>query len=222
MTTDPFLAWLTAALGHMPRDVQLFRRALTHGSHGGATYERLEFLGDRVLGLVIADWLYRQFPDEPEGVLTRRFHILVSGETCADIARAIGVAGHLRLGKQARDDGAQLSTNVLGDAMEALIGAVYVEAGYAVAEGLIKRLWESPLARGPKAPVHPKSALQEWALAHGGKLPVYSLLRRTGAHHAPRFTVSVAIPGRAEAQAEGASKQEAETEAAAKLLGALA
>jgi ribonuclease-3 len=210
--------WLASALGHRPADPALFARALTHASHGAADYERLEFLGDRVLGLVAAVWLYRLFPDEPEGKLSRRFNAIVSRETCAEVGRDIGVAAHLRLGKQARDDGAVNSGNVLGDAVEALIGALYLEGGMAAAEAFIHRAWGDRVASQSQAPRHPKSALQEWAAAHGCRPPVYTLAGRAGPHHAPRFTVTVAIPGRAEAQAEGTSKQEAETAAAKALL----
>lgn len=218
MTADPLMRWIEQELGHKPDDPALFRRALTHSSHGGADYERLEFLGDRVLGLVTAAWLYRLFPDEPEGKLSRRYNALVSRDTCAEIGRAIGVSAHLRLGKQARDDGAVHSGNVVGDAVEALIGALYLEAGLSAAEAFIHRAWADLVESQDQAPKHPKSALQEWAAAKGCKPPVYSLTGRSGPHHAPRFVVSVEIPGRASAEAEGASKQEAETAAALALL----
>lgn len=220
MTPDPLTLWISSALGHRPADPALFRRALTHGSHGADTYERLEFLGDRVLGLVAAAWLYRLFPDEPEGNLSRRINALVSRETCAEVGRIIGVAEHLRLGKQARDDGAVHSDNVLGDAVEALIGALFLEGGLSAAEAFIHRAWAGFVDRGGQAPRHPKSALQEWAAANRCRTPVYTLAGRTGPHHAPRFTVSVELPGRAGAQAsaEGTSKQEAETAAARALL----
>lgn len=218
MSTDPLTSWIEQQLGHRPVDPSLFHRALTHSSHGAADYERLEFLGDRVLGLVAATWLYRLFPDEPEGKLSRRYNALVSRETCAVVGRTIGLAAHLRLGKQARDDGAVNSGNVLGDAVEALIGALYLEAGLDSAETFIHRAWAELVENQAQAPKHPKSALQEWAAAHGCRAPVYSLAGRSGPHHAPRFTVAVEIPGRAAAEAEGASKQEAETAAAAALL----
>lgn len=224
MTADPLPAWIATALGHTPADAELFRRALTHGSHGGATYERLEFLGDRVLGVVTASWLYETFPDEAEGVLSRRYNALVSRETCAEVGRAIGVPQYLRLGKQARDDGAVDSDNVIGDAVEALIGALWLEGGLSVVEAFIRKAW-APFVEGQQqAPRHPKSALQEWAAAHRCRTPAYTLVGRHGPHHAPTFTVTVAIPGRngAEASAEGASKQEAETAAARALLEKLA
>ena len=100
---DAFTAWIATTLGHAPRDIGLFQRALTHGSHGAASYERLEFLGDRVLGLIAAAWLYERFPDEPEGSLSRRINSIVSRETCAEVGRALGVPGWLRLGADDRD-----------------------------------------------------------------------------------------------------------------------
>jgi len=215
--SETILPWIEQELGHSPRDRALFVRALTHGSYGSDHYERLEFLGDRVLGVVIAAWLYRSFPGEPEGKLSRRFNAIVSRETCAEVARDINVALHMRLGKQARDDGAFQSDNVLGDVVEALIGALYLDSGLDAAERFIHRVWERHVSNA-QAPKHPKSALQEWAAAHNCKPPVYTMDARTGPHHAPRFTVIVQIPNKAEASAEGASKQEAETAAAKALL----
>jgi ribonuclease-3 len=211
-------AWVKQALGHAPRDPALFQRALTHPSYGPVHYERLEFLGDRVLGVVAADWVYELYGDEPEGKLSRRLNVIVSREVCAEIAREIGVATHMRLGKQARDDGAVHSDNVLGDVVEALIGALFLEDGLDAARDFIRRAWADKVTGQGAAPRHPKSHLQEWAAAHGCRPPVYTTAARTGPHHAPRFTISVEIPGRAQATAEGASKQEAETAAAKALL----
>jgi ribonuclease-3 len=214
-STDP---WLAETLGRTPGDKALFERALTHSSHGEDNYERLEFLGDRVLGLVVATWLYEVFPDEPEGKLSRRFNALVARETCAEVARELGLGPRLRLGKQARDDGAWDSDNVLGDVVEALIGALYLDSGLAAADAFVRRAWADRVSSRDRAPKHPKSALQEWAAANDRKPPEYRLAGRTGPHHAPRFVVEVAIRGVGEASAEGTSKQEAETAAAAKLL----
>ncbi|MBB5986393.1 ribonuclease III [Sphingobium lignivorans] len=211
-------AWLAGLIGREPRDKALYEQALTHGSASADHYERLEFLGDRVLGLVMADWLYQRFPQEKEGQLSRRFNHLVAGGTCARVARAIGVRTHLRLGKQARDDGAVDSDNVLGDVMEALIGALYLDAGMDAATGFVRRLWEGELDSQASAPKHPKSALQEWAAANHRRPPEYSLVERSGPQHALRFTVSVTIKGAGEARGEGHSKQEAETAAATALL----
>ena len=216
MTALPL--WLEETLGRAPADPAAFVRALTHSSLGDPDYQRLEFLGDRVLGLTVADWLYRLFPDEPEGKLSRRLNALVSGGTCAEIARELGVARHLRLGKQARDDGAADSDYVLGDVLEALIGALYLEAGFAAAAAFVRRAWGGRVETQSSAPQHPKSALQELAADKNYRPPVYSLVARAGPHHALRFTVAVEIPGRGRAEAEGASKQEAETAAARALL----
>ncbi len=220
--SETSLAWLADALGHRPANAALFARALTHGSCPGDSYERLEFLGDRVLGLVMADWLYGLFPDEPEGKLSRRLNALVSGETCAAVARTLDLGRHVRLGKQARDDGAADSDYVLGDVVEALIGALFLDGGIAAAADFVRRGWASLVGDQERAPQHPKSALQEWAAGKGHRPPVYALTGRAGPHHAPRFTVSVEVPGRASAQAEGASKQEAETAAARALLSQVA
>lgn len=218
MHDDNLRDWLIATLGHIPKDIALFQRALTHGSYGPDHYERLEFLGDRVLGLISAAWLYEIFPDEPEGKLSRRLNAVVSRETCAEIGREIGVAAQMKLGKQARDDGAVESDNVLGDVIEGLIGALYLEGGLPAATTFVRRAWADRVTGQVQAPKHPKSVLQEWAAANRCRPPVYELGGRTGPHHAPRFTVTVRIIGKDEASAEGTSKQEAETAAAKALL----
>jgi ribonuclease-3 len=220
MTDTGLSSWITQALGHTPRDPALFARALTHGSQGGPSYERLEFLGDRVLGLAVAAWLYGRFPDEPEGKLSARLNALVSRESCADIGRTIGVPAQLILGKQAREDGATASDNVVGDAVEALIGALFCETDFATASAFVRRTWGPKLDLLAEAPKHPKSGLQEWAAAHQCRPPVYTMEGRSGPHHAPRFVVRVEVGGKkgGSATAEGTSKQEAETAAAATLL----
>jgi ribonuclease III len=215
---DEIAKWVEQATGHRAADPALFERALTHASRGPDHYERLEFLGDRVLGLAVAAWLYELFPDEPEGKLSRRFNELVSGTTCAEIGRELGVGQRMRLGKQAREDGANDSDNVLGDMVEALIGAIYLEGGFEAADRFVRRAWSERLDRHDRAPKHPKSALQEWAAANERKPPVYELKARSGPHHAPTFEVEVSIRGVGAASAEGPSKQEAETEAAKALL----
>lgn len=214
----PFEQWIEERLDHKPLDPALFKRALTHSSRGEGHYERLEFLGDRVLGLTMATWLYEVFPDDPEGNLSRRFNALVSGETCAEIARELGAGGQVILGKQARDDGAADSDNVLGDVVEALIGALYLEAGFEKAAAFIRNAWGDRVSTRDRVPKHPKSELQEWAAANNRKPPAYRLVGRTGPHHAPRFDVEVEISGAGTANAEGLSKQEAETAAAKALL----
>jgi ribonuclease-3 len=209
---------VTQALGHDPRDPALFLAALTHSSHAGESYQRLEFLGDRVLGLIMGEWLFELFPGEPEGQLSRRLNALVSGETCAEIARDMDLGRHIRLGKQARDDGAQFSTYVLGDIVEALIGALFVEAGLEGARSFVRKAWGERVHAQGKAPKHPKAELQEYAAAKQWRPPLYEVTHRGGPHHAPIFTITVSIPGRVSAEGTGSSKQEAETEAARALL----
>lgn len=219
--SEDISAFVRDKLGHDAKDLGLFELAFTHASTGNANYERLEFLGDRILGMVIADALYRRYPSEPEGNLSKRFNGLVDRETCAENGREIGVPALLRLGKQAREDGASQSGNVVGDVVEALIGALFLDGGIEAAKAFILNLWEPDLASQRRAPQHPKSALQELAAAKGVKAPLYEVVSRTGAHHAPRFTVKVSVGKLGEASAEGASKQEAETSAAASLLSKL-
>ena len=211
-------AFVRDKLGHEPRELALFELALTHSSVGAKSYERLEFLGDRVLGIVIGHALYQRYPGEPEGNLSKRYNALVDRLTCAENGREIGVPALVKLGKQAREDGASQSDNVVGDVVEALIGALYLDGGIEAAERFILDLWGPDLSNQRRAPQHPKSALQELAAARGVKAPVYDIVSRTGAHHAPRFTVRVSVAKIGEATAEGASKQEAETAAATALL----
>ena len=211
-------AFLRRTLGHEPKDLALFERALTHGSVGKDSYERLEFLGDRVVGLVVARWLYERFGKEPEGKLSRRFNVLVSRETCADVGRELGLPAVIKLGKQAREDGASQSDNVVGDVVEALMGALLLDGGLEKADAFIRRAWAPYVESQERAPKHPKSALQELAATRNWSAPNYEVEHKSGAHHAPRFTVRVSIPNVGEATAQGASKQEAETSAATALL----
>jgi ribonuclease-3 len=213
--------YLEHTLGHRPGELALFERALTHSSSARDSYERLEFLGDRVLGLIVARWLYERFEREPEGKLSRRYNVLVARETCGTIGRKIGLPAWIKLGKQAREDGASQSDNVIGDVVEALIGALFLDGGFEAAERFVRTAWEPLLESQERAPKHPKSALQELAAARGLPAPQYELVSRTGAHHTPLFTVAVSVKGLGEARADGSTKQEAETAAAEKLLGEL-
>ena len=210
--------FLRTTLGYDPKDLSLFERALTHSSVGKDSYERLEFLGDRVVGLAIARWLYEKFDREPEGKLSRRYNVLVSRETCAEIGRALGLPERIKLGKQAREDGANQSDNVVGDVVEALMGALLLDGGIEKADAFIRRAWAPYVESQGRAPKHPKSALQELAAARNWATPEYEVACKSGAHHAPRFTVRVAIRNVGEATADGSSKQEAETSAASSLL----
>ena len=214
--------WLSELLPAAPKDVTLYNRALTHGSTGQPDYQRLEFLGDRILGLVIADMLYHRYFDEAEGRLSHRLNALVSGATCAEIARIIDIPPHIRLGKQARDDGAQQSDNVLGDVMEAIIGALYLDSGIDAARSMIERLWGPLLETANGAPKHPKSELQEWCTANGRKVPEYTITKKEGPPHAMRFEITVTVKGFDPVSASANSKQAAETAAALAFLEARA
>ena len=214
MLSAETLAFLTDLAGRPPVDQALWVEALTHGSTGAARdYQRLEFLGDRVLGLVVAEWLHAAETGD-EGRLSQRLNALVSRATCARVARRIGLGEHIRLGKQARDDGGANSDNILGDVMEALIGASFVTHGFEATRMMVRRLWADVMAGKTGQAKHPKSALQEWAAGNRRRMPEYRLVERTGPDHAARFTVAVAIHGVGEAQATAGSKQEAETKAA--------
>ncbi len=198
---------------------ELYIEALTHGSTGRKKdYQRLEFLGDRVLGLVIAEWLYTRFTGEAEGRLSSRLNQLVSGAACADVARKLHIAPHIRLGKQARDDGGADSSNILGDVMESLIGAYYMDAGFEAARDFIHMNWLAKMDGVADAPKHPKSALQEWAAQDNRKTPKYELIDRSGPHHALEFTVRVSVHNVGEVQATANSKQAAEKLAAKKFM----
>jgi ribonuclease-3 len=195
-------------------DEALWLAALTHGSAGADdNYERLEFLGDRVLGLAIAEWLYRDEQGR-EGKLSQRLNALVSRQMCARIARDNGLGAHIVLGKQARDDGGHDSDNILGDVMEALLGASFLTRGFEPTRELVRQLWSDAVGGLAGQRKHPKSALQEWAAGNRRKPPEYRVVDRSGPDHAARFTVAVSVAGVGEAEATAASKQEAETLAA--------
>ncbi|MEQ8412200.1 MAG: ribonuclease III [Erythrobacter sp.] len=219
--------WLVEA-GFGVKEERVWLEALTHGSFNGSNaasgpagrdmdYQRLEFLGDRVLGLAVASWLYRAH-DAPEGRLSQRLNALVSGRTCARIARDLGVPDHVRLGKQAREDGGADSDKILGDAMEALIGANFIENGFDHTKAIVYALWDAELAGDAGKAKHPKSALQEWAAGNRRAMPSYTVVDRSGPDHAARFTVEVVIPSVGSAEATASSKGEAEKLAAQKFL----
>jgi len=206
--------WL-AGLGITPENEPRWLAALTHGSMAASVnYERLEFLGDRVLGLAMAEWLFEE-SKAAEGTLSQRLNALVSRQTCARVAAEFGLPDHIRLGKQARDDGARESTNILGDVIEALLGAHFLDFGFAPTRDLIRTLWAQQFTGGAGKTKHPKSALQEWAAGNQRRPPEYELVAREGPDHAARFTVRVSVKNVGEAQATAASKQEAERLAAA-------
>jgi ribonuclease-3 len=214
------IADLEGRLGHVFRDRALLERALTHSSvgKGAADNERLEFLGDRVLALVIAETLLTREPDAEAGPLSKRLHTLVSRDACAEVGRALGVGPALRLPGGETRRGARDQARFLADACEALIGALYLDAGLDLAREAVLAAWrgmiESP---HDERSANPKSRLQEWAAAAGRGAPTYRLVGREGPDHAPSFTVEVEIEGAA-ARASAGSRQAAEKAAALALL----
>ena len=211
-------------IGYKFNDPALLEQALTHISalpgvrNRAGSYQRLEFLGDHVLGLVVSDMLFGAFPRADEGELSRRLADLVRKEACADVARAIELGAAIRLGASESNAGGRNRTAILADVCEALIGAVFVDGGYAAAAGLITRLWEQRM-RAPKRPLRDaKTMLQEWAQAQGLPTPAYREVERKGPDHDPEFRVTVALPGRAPAEGIGRSKRSAEQAAASAML----
>lgn len=214
---------LEKVLGHRFKNQQLLEVALTHASvRGGkgkrSDNERLEFIGDRVLGLAIAELLNERFPDGSEGDLARRYNRLVRGEACAKVARSIGLGTHLILSDSEAGSGGRTKNTILADAMEALLGAIFLEAGFKTARVVVRDLWESLSEDLPATGVDAKSALQEWAQGQGLELPEYVEIARKGPDHAPHFTTEVRITGKEPARGEGASKRAAEQAAARALL----
>lgn len=216
---------LAARLGHTFSDPALLKQALTHASAAGArSNERLEFLGDRVLGLIVADELISRFPDAPEGELAIRLNALVRKETCAKIGEAVGLIPHLVLAPGERMRSGQARISLLGNACEAVIGALYLDGGLEAASRFILREWAADFAASVTVGADTKSELQHWAQARedlGRALPVYTVIDSSGPAHAPRFVVEAAVEGAGAAQGEGASKREAERNAAAALLAKL-
>lgn len=228
--TDRSLATLAAALGHVFKNESLLAEAVTHPSLMGATrrpvgaamprwgYERLEFLGDRVLGLVIADILLARFPDEPEGGLAKRHTALVRAEALVRVAEALGLGIYLRLAPGEVEAGGRAKPAILADACEAVIGALFQDGGFDVAARFVRQHWASLVDGAVELPIEPKTALQEWALARGLPLPHYELVGRHGPDHEPVFEVRVGLRGQGEEMGTGSSKRAAEKAAAQKLL----
>ncbi|WP_036257608.1 ribonuclease III [Methylocapsa aurea] len=209
---------LEARIGHSFADRGLIGAALTHVSAANGsrreTYQRLEFLGDRVLGLVISQMLYEAFPAADEGELSRRLADLVRKESCAEVALEWGVQAFIRLGESEKQTGAA-NAAILGDICESIIGAVFLDAGYDAARALVAGAFEARM-RSPRRPLRdPKTALQEWAQARGLPTPLYRETARRGPDHAPEFTISVEVAGYRCAEATGFAKRLAEQAAAA-------
>ena len=211
-------------IGHKFADPNLLVTAMTHVSalkpsrKRGESYQRLEFLGDHVLGLIVSDMLYRSFPNADEGELSKRLADLVRKESCADVAKSLGLADDIKLGAVGAGAGARLRKSVLGDICEAVIGAVYLDGGYEAASEFVARNWTERMKK-PRQPLRdPKTVLQEWAQGKGLPTPVYREVERTGPHHDPQFRVAVDLPGLASAEGVGGSKRAAEKVAASVMI----
>ena len=219
---------LAKNIGHTFSADNQLEQALTHPSartskfrKGGKRVhenERLEFLGDRVLGLVIAEWLMEKFPDGNEGDLAQKLNALVRKETCAEIARQIELESYIRVGRTERGGGVHKRTAVLGDAMESLIAAIYLDGGYSAAHSVIRQLWTAHMDAVDDVLRDPKTVLQEWAQGRGLAAPTYQLLSRSGPDHNPKFEVGVQVEGLAEEAGVGRTKRGAEQNAADNML----
>lgn len=215
---------LEAALGHRFVDPDLLERALTHSSVGeGARtvrhYERLEFLGDRVLGLLAAERLLALDPDAREGEMSPRLASVVNGKACARVARRLGIGAALKLSPAETKSGGRDKDTILGDACEALMAALYIDGGLDVARAFFLKFWaEEFAALKVEQTKDAKTQLQEWAQGQGLPLPVYQVIERTGPDHAPNFTVEVSVEGVGAEQAHGRSRQDAEKAAALVML----
>ena len=182
--------------------------------------ERLEFLGDRVLGLVIAEWLVEMFPDQREGELATKLNGLVRKETCAEVASTIGLDRFIKVGKTERAGEVHRKVTVLGDAMESVIAAIYLDGGLEAAQDVVRRLWKPHVDVVGDLKRDAKTVLQEWAQGRALPVPNYELVGRTGPDHQPVFQISVEVKGLAAVQGEGKTKRAAEQEAAKNLLEA--
>jgi ribonuclease III len=218
------VAWVRERLGYEPRDLALFRAALTHRSASGPNNERLEFLGDAVLNLLIAHCLYGSFPQATEGDLSRLRARLVSREPLAEIALSLGLGEMLQLGSGELRSGGFRRQSILADALEALCGAIYLDGGLAAAEPLITRLFAGRIAAlpSPEALKDAKTRLQEYLQSRSLTLPRYAILGIEGEDHAQTFRVSCEVAGLSlRVEGEGSSRRRAEQQAAARMLDAI-
>ena len=196
-------------------DKDLLRVALTHSSTGeDENYERLEFLGDRVLGLIIASMLYQKFPDEKEGDLAKRLARLVQGETLAQLSSNINLGEFIIFSESVASSGGAENVHILADVFESIIGAMYLDGGYEPCKKLVETNWKDVFFTMKKPPQHPKTALQEWAQAQGFSLPSYTIIGQKGPDHEPTFEVELVVTGHASIISSGKSRAEAEKNAA--------
>lgn len=214
--TPEALDTLQKRIGYRFTNEQLARDAFTHSSTGADTnYERLEFLGDRVLGLAVAELLYRTFPQEREGDMARRLAALVQGEFLAGIAREIGLGAYVDFSDSEAQAGGAENAHILADVFEAMIGAIYLDSDFETCRAFITRLWSGRLENMKRPPQHPKTRLQEWAQSRSLPLPAYRIISQSGPDHAPVFEIAVSVKGYEDITAQGSSRQAAEKQAAA-------
>ncbi len=208
-------------IGHKFNDPKLLKTALTHSSAAVEyNYERLEFLGDRVLGLVIAELLYQRFPDEAEGDMAKRLAALVQGSFLAGIAVEMDLGAHIDLSDGEAQAGGAQNEHILADVFESLIGALYLDGGFQKCQNLIHGLWQDKLDVMKEPPQHPKTKIQEWAQALGLPLPAYKITSQSGPDHAPVFEIELSVEGYDPVTAQGKSRQQAEKEAACEFIKA--
>lgn len=230
--SQPRRAALETALGYAFQDPRPLEEALTHasslqrprsgGSQAGRSYQRLEFLGDRVLGLAVAHLLIEKFPDAAEGALTQRHTVLVRKESLAEVARQLGLGQWLQVAPSEVDSAGGVRSTLLADSCEALIGAIYLDGGLPAARAFIERHWHPLIEAVQSAPRDAKMELQEWAQARGLQTPVYRVVATSGPAHAMTFTVEVSLVDQTAVTATGATKRIAERSAAALMLQRIA
>lgn len=213
---------LQEKIGYTFNNLDLLRTALTHSSATGQeNYERLEFLGDRVLGLVIATLLFNRFPDEPEGDLAKRLALLVQGKTLAQLSARLSLGDHIFFSNAEAASGGAQNDHILADVFEAVIGALYIDGGYEPCARLIETHWQDVVYTMRRPPQHPKTALQEWAQGQGLPLPDYQIVSQSGPDHAPVFEVSLKIKGHPPISATGRSRANAEKKVAAEFMAGI-
>lgn len=210
---------LEEIIGYQFKDSHYLERALTHSStNDDYNYQRLEFLGDRVLGLVMAHALFEGFRGENEGGLAKRHTALVQGVTCSIIGQKYNIADHIILSASEKDAGVHLNENIIADVVESMIGAIYIDGGYEAAQRVALALWGDVINTLDSVPQDPKTELQEWVQARGLDLPNYEVVDKIGPDHAPKFVVQVSVEGVTSIKAEGTSRRQTEKLAATKML----
>jgi len=206
-------------IGYQFKDMHWLERAMTHSStNEDYNYQRLEFLGDRVLGLVIADALFQEFKGEREGGLAKRHTALIQGQTCAAVGLKHDLNEYIIMSDAEEESGGRVNENIIADIVESMLGAIYIDGGYDVAQKIILKLWGNTITTLEKAPQDPKTELQEWVQARSLDLPAYEVIQKSGPDHAPIFTIELRVSGFKAIKAEGTSRRQAEKLVARKML----